>query len=80
MNHAERLEADARYRSLQQHKQRNNWSELSLSLTKVRAQSRRETDALKDEVESLKSNLQNRSGEHRNLAEPRRNFARKWRN
>ena len=32
--HAERLEADARKRSTQQHKQRNNWSELSLSLTK----------------------------------------------
>ena len=28
--HAERLEADARNRSTQQHKQRNNWSELSL--------------------------------------------------
>ena len=55
--HAERLEADARKRITQQHKQRNNWSELSLSLTKVRAQSRRETDALKDEVESLKEQL-----------------------
>lgn len=55
--HAAQLEADARKRNTQQHKQRNNWSDLSLSLTKVRAQSRRETDALKDEVETLKEQL-----------------------
>lgn len=52
-----RLEAEARKWNTKEHKQRNNWSDFQRKMTEQKVQSRRELDALRDEVATLTERL-----------------------